>query len=274
MKNNRRKINFSNNLSKIILLIFALSIQSFASNELPDWSGVWERYEDNGGMFDIATTEPKNGRAGNIGVRQFPPLTPEWEEKYKKNLELVKLDRLPDPISYCGTPAGFPRLLALPDVYEFIVRPEKTWIITENGPNIMRIYTDGRELPNKNERWPTYTGESIGYWENNALHFKTVSMLGEKNTVLDRSGLTLSDKAEISTKLYKLNENLLRAELEITDPIALTKTWHVNRHFRKLPMDTRVFDYACAENNRNPITNSGQTLTLGPDGKPIDKIIH
>jgi hypothetical protein len=162
----------------------------------------------------------------------------------------------------------------LPDVYEFIVRPEKTWIITENGPNIMRIYTDGRELPNKNDRWPTYTGESIGYWENNALHFKTVSMLGERNTVLDRSGLTLSDKAEISTKLYKLNENLLRAELEITDPIALTKTWHVNRHFRKLPMDTRVFDYACAENNRNPITNSGQTLTLGPDGKPIDKIIH
>ena len=86
MKNNTRKINCFNKLSKIILLIFALSIQSFASNELPDWSGVWERYEDNGGMFDIATTEPKNGRAGNIGVRQFPPLTPEWEEKYKKNV--------------------------------------------------------------------------------------------------------------------------------------------------------------------------------------------
>ena len=97
MKNNRRKINFSNNLSKIILLIFALSIQSFASNELPDWSGVWERYEDNGGMFDIATTEPKNGRAGNIGVRQFPPLTPEWEEKYKRNLESVSYTHLTLP---------------------------------------------------------------------------------------------------------------------------------------------------------------------------------
>jgi len=27
----------------------------------------------------------------------------------------------------------------------------------------------------------------------------------------------------------------------------------------------------CAENNRNPISGSGKTLTLGPDGKPLDK---
>jgi hypothetical protein len=50
----------------------------------------------------------------------------------------------------------------------------------------------------------------------------------------------------------------------------LTKPWNVIRHFRKLPSGTRIFDYACAENNRNPITSSGKTLTLGPDGIPID----
>ena len=73
---------------------------------LPDWSGVWERYEGNGGMFDISTTQPPEGWAGSPGVRQFPPLTEFWEKKYKQNLELVALDRLPDPISICGTPAG------------------------------------------------------------------------------------------------------------------------------------------------------------------------
>ena len=181
---------------------------------------------------------------------------------------------MPDPISICGTPAGYPRLLALPDVYEFIVRPEKTWIITENGPNIMRIYTDGRELPEENERWPTYTGESAGYWKAGVLHFNTVSMIGEKNTVLDRSGMTLSEKATISTSIFKNEAGLLRAELTIVDPIALSQPWHVTRHFRKLPKETRIFDYACAENNRNPITNTGKTLTLGPDGKPIDKDIE
>ena len=237
---------------------------------LPDWSGVWERYEGNGGMFDIATTQPPEGRAGSPGVRQFPPLTDFWEKKYTQNIDLVALDRLPDPISVCGTPAGYPRLLALPDVYEFIVREEKTWIITENGPNIMRIYTDGRALPGINERWPTYTGESVGSWDQGVLVFTTVSMIGEKNTVLDRSGLTLSDQAEIFTRMFLNEEGLLRAELSITDPIALTKPWNVIRHFRKLPPGTRIFDYACAENNRNPITSSGKTLTLGPDGVPID----
>ena len=69
-------------------------------NKLPDWSGVWERYEGNGGMFDVSTTEPSDGMAGSPGVRQFPPLTPEWEEKYQKNLSLVAKDRLPDPISF------------------------------------------------------------------------------------------------------------------------------------------------------------------------------
>ena len=253
-----------------LTILLCSSAMSQEIKTLPDWSGVWERYEGNGGMFDIATTQPPEGRAGSPGVRQFPPLTDFWEKKYTQNIDLVALDRLPDPKSVCGTPAGYPRLLALPDVYEFIVREEKTWIITENGPNIMRIYTDGRALPGINERWPTYTGESVGSWDQGVLVFTTVSMIGEKNTVLDRSGLTLSDQAEIFTRMFLNEEGLLRAELSITDPIALTKPWNVIRHFRKLPPGTRIFDYACAENNRNPITSSGKTLTLGPDGVPID----
>lgn len=241
---------------------------------LPDWSGVWERLEGNGGMFDVATTKPADGRAGSPGVRQHPPLTDAWEDKYQQTLNVVAEGRLPDPISYCGTPAGYPRLLALPDVYEFIVRPEQTWIVTENGPNIMRVYTDGREHPPPGEIWPTFTGDSVGHWEGQTLVFSTVSMIGEKHTILDRSGLTLSDQASIRTRMFLTDEGLLRAELLIEDPLALKAPWRVTRHFRRAPPGTRVYDYACAENNRNPITESGQTLTLGPDGQAIDRVIE
>lgn len=253
------------------LLVVLLLPQSTVWGEpLPDWSGVWERVEGNGGIFDTSTVKPKDGFAGSPGVRQYPPLTDAWEKKYEANLALAAKDRLPDPISRCGTPAGFPRLLALPDVYEFIVRPEQTWIITENGPNIMRIYTDGRDHAPPEERWPTFTGDSVGHWEGQTLVFTTVSMIGDKHTVLDRSGLTLSDQARISTQMFKTDEGLLRAELTIEDPIALTEPWHVTRHFRRLPDGTRVYDYACAENNRNPITDAGQTLTLDTEGNIID----
>ena len=260
-------------ISALAVLLFSQSAALSQSASLPDWSGVWERFEGNGGIFDPATVEPKDGRAGSPGVRQYPPLTDAWEAKYRVNLALAAKDRLPDPISYCGTPAGFPRLLALPDVYEFIVRREESWIITENGPNIMRIYTDGRKHPPADELWPTFTGDSVGHWEGQTLVFTTVSMIGEKNTVLDRSGLTLSDQAKVATRMFKTDEGLLRAELTIEDPLALREPWRVIRHFRKLPDGTRVYDYACAENNRNPITDFGQTLTLDADGNTIDIII-
>lgn len=255
-----------------LLVAWSLSL-SVLADELPDWSGVWQRVEGNGGIFDPATVQPSDGRAGSPGVRQYPPLTDSWEAKYVATLALVAKDRVPDPISVCGTPAGFPRLLALPDVYEFIVRPETTWIITENGPNIMRIYTDGREHPPTEELWPTFTGDSVGHWEEEALVFTTISMIGEQHTILDRSGLTLSEQATVATRMFLTDEGLLRAELVIEDPLALAEPWHVTRHFRRMPAGTRAYDYACAENNRNPITDAGQTLTLDTEGQVIDKVI-
>jgi hypothetical protein len=261
-------------MRRILFSVLLLAGAPLVADELPDWSGVWQRVEGNGGMFDVSTTEPPDGRAGSPGVRQHPPLTGAWEAKYRANLELVARDRLPDPISRCGTPAGFPRLLALPDVYEFIVRPEQTWIITENGPNIMRIYTDGRAHPPAGELWPTFTGDSVGHWKDGVLEFTTISMIGESQTVLDRSGMTLSDQATIRTRMFLTEEGLLRAELEIDDPLALTETWHVTRHFRRMPPGTKAYDYACAENNRNPITDAGQTLTLDTEGNVIDRVIE
>jgi hypothetical protein len=251
-------------------LLASQLVRAADDTTLPDWSGVWERVEGNGGIFDPATVKPADGRAGSPGVRQYPPLTQEWEARYLAALAVVANGRAPDPISICGTPAGFPRLLALPDVYEFIVRPEQTWIITENGPNIMRIYTDGRDHPPDDELWPTFTGDSTGHWDDQVLTFDTVSMLGENGTVLDRSGLVLSDQATVTTRMFKTGAGLLRAELTIEDPLALREPWNVVRHFRKMPDGTRAFDYACAENNRNPITSSGQTLTLDAQGNTID----
>lgn len=256
------------------IYLVLLSAASVCADELPNWSGVWQRVEGNAGMFDVSTTEPPDGRAGTAGVRQYPPLTEAWEAKYQANLDLVAKERMPDPISRCGTPAGFPRMLALPDVYEFIVRPEQTWIITENGPNIMRIYTDGRPHPPPEDLWPTFTGDSVGSWEGDVLEFTTVSMIGESQTVLDRSGMILSDQATVATRMYLTDEGLLRAELLIEDPLALTEPWHVTRHFRRMPAGTKAYDYACAENNRNPITDAGQTLTLDTEGRVIDKVIE
>jgi len=237
---------------------------------LPDWTGVWAM--QGGTIFDRSTAEPANTQAGAPGARERPPYNAAWEAKYLANIEKVRSDRFPDPISTCGTPIGFPRILNAPDGYEFVVTPKQTWILTENGPNALRIYTDGRQHLGPDEIWPTYTGDSVGHWEGDTLVFSTIGLRGEEGTIVDRTGIVLSQKASAVTRIRKTDPQTLEATVVITDPEAFVRPWTVTKRFRRMPGDVRIMDYACAENNRNPVDPvTGKTLTLDAAGQVIDR---
>ncbi len=240
---------------------------------LPDWSGVWAM---NGGtVFDRGTVDGQGG-SNTPGVREHPPYNAEYEAKYVRNLQLRDDGLFPDPLSFCGIPAGFPRIMNLPDVYEFAVTPKQVWIIAENGPGILRIYTDGREHPEPEMMWPTHTGDSVGHWEGDTLIFDTLSLHSseEGRTILDRTGLYLSDAANITTRMRKLDEATIEAQMTIEDAKALTAPWFVTKTYRKLEAGTRVYDYACAGNNRNPVdVENNRTLILGPNGEILNSAI-
>jgi len=245
--------------------------QVHAQENLPDWSGVWTMM--GGTVFD-SSTQTGQGRSTTPGVREHPPYNAEYEAKYLANLALRDEGILPDPNSLCGIPTGFPRMFNLPDVYEFVVRPEQVWILAENGPNVMRIYTDGREHPAPEDRWPTHTGDSVGHWEGDTLVFDTLSLHSSENgrTLLDRTGLVLSDAAHFVTRMRVNAEGNMEVQMEIDDAKALTAPWKVTKQFSRLDKGTRVYDYACNENNRNPIDlETGWTNTIGPDGKILDQ---
>jgi hypothetical protein len=256
---------------RLTLAAIALAASPAAAHEeLPDWTGVWEMV--GGTLFDRASADPPDGRSGDPGVRQRPPYNEEWEAKYLANIALVAQDRFPDPVTTCGNPIGFPRIFNIVDGYEFVVRPEQTWILTENGPNVLRIYTDGRGHLADGDIWPTYTGDSVGRWEGDTLVFTTIGLRGEDGTIIDRTGAILSGESRGTTRLRKREDGMMEAVITIEDPVALTRPWVVTKTFRKLEGDVRIMDYACAENQRNPIDPAtGKTLTLGPDGKPIDE---
>ena len=252
-------------------LTAAQATRPAATSTLPDWSGIWQMVGPT--VFDRATVQPQNGRAGEPGVRESPPYNDEWEAIYRKNIDLVKQGKFPDPVSTCGTPHGFPRIMNVPDVYEFAVTPTATYILAENGPGIVRVYTDGRKHPGADERWPTYTGASVGHWEGDTLVFETISLKGnsDNDVIVDRTGIVLSNESRATTRMRKINDTMLEAQMVIEDSKALKAPWRVTKQYRKQAAGTWAWDYACAENNRNPISNSGKTLTLGPDGKPLDK---
>ena len=215
-----------------------------------------------GTVFDTATQTGKGGVV-TPGVREHPPYTPEFEKIYEEHLALRDANRYPDVITNCGVPVGYPRILNLPDTYEFIVRPDIFYIVTENGPNTMRVYTDGRPLPAKEDTWGTYTGVSVGHWEGDTLVFRTIGLKGNRDndSILDRS-----DEATVTTRMRKIDKNTLEAKVVIEDPKALTKPWNVTKRFGKNPKRWQfMYDYGCAENNRNPADPvTGKTLILGP----------
>jgi hypothetical protein len=263
-------------MKKLCAAVFVASIAVSAAHAqqtaLPDWSGAWQMIGPT--VFDTVTVEPKNGRAGDPGVRERPPYTAEYEAIYLKNIEAITKGLFPDPITNCGVPHGMPRALNVPDAYEFAVTPQQVWILTENGPGIVRIYTDGRQHPKPEDRWGTYTGDSVGHWEGDTLAFDTISMKGwtEKDEIVDRTGLVLSDQTHVVTRMRRVDAGTLEAQITVEDAKALTKPWTVTKRYRKLPAGTHVYDYACGENNRNPVAESGRTLTLGSDGKPLDRV--
>ena len=236
---------------------------------LPDWTGVWQMVGNT--VFDQATKTPANGVAGLPNTREAVPYNAEWQKKYEANIARVAIDRWPDPLTTCGTPSGFPRDMNTPDTNEFVVRPEESWILTENGPNVVRIYTDGRAHLGPDDIWPTYTGDSVGHWEGDTLVFDTIGLQAFPNTIIDRTGAINSQSLHVVTRMRKIDDKTMEADMTLDDPVAFTRPWHVVKRYRKLKDGSRVFDYACAENQRNIVTPSGKTLTLGSDGKIVDK---
>jgi hypothetical protein len=232
--------------------------------KLPDWTGIW-RQEGNT-IFDKATVEPKGAGAGTPGVRERPPYNAEWEAKYAANIQKVKDDTFYDPLTFCK-PAGMPRMLNLPDTMEWVLRPEQVWYLTENGMQVRRIYTDGRKHDYE-ILFPTYTGHAIGHWEGDTLVAETVML--RDDTIIDRTGLIHSDKLTLQERIRRLDAETMEDTVTLTDPVAFTRPWVVVKRYKRLPAGSEIYDYGCAENNRNPVDVTGKTLTLGSDGKPID----
>jgi hypothetical protein len=238
-------------------------------DELPDWSGVWESV--GGTTLDQATADPKGAKSGTAWAREHPPYNDEWEKKYLANIAKVATGTMPDFNSYCGIPSGYPRILAMPETMEFLVRPEETWFVTENGPNVMRVYTDGRGHPPPDEIWDTYAGDSVGHWEGDTLVFDTIGVKGEGYQLIDRTGAITSNKLHGVVRMRMIEPGLIESKIVLEDPVAFTRPWEVTRRYKRLSAHEHIYEYACAENNRSKIGPDGFTLTLDAEGKVIDR---
>ena len=85
--------------------------------------------------------------------------------------------------------------------------------------------------------------------------------------------IAVTGKAKRPVYLW-IDDETIEIQMTIEDSKALTAPWIVTKTYRRLPEGTKAYDYACAENNRNPVNpETGQTFTLDADGQILDRII-
>jgi hypothetical protein len=239
--------------------IAASGAQARDDAKYPDVGGTWVRP----GAAQWDPTKP-------AGLRQQAPLTPEYQAIFEGNLAITAAGGQEyNPQVNC-LPAGMPRVMIAYDPLEFIVTPEITYMRSDHLSQNRRIYTDGRNWPEKIT--PTFEGYSIGKWVDDdgdgrfdALEVETRGFKGPR--ALDASGLPLHADNQTIVKerifLDKGNRNLLHDRITTIDH-AYTRPWTVTRDYNRDPEPVWVENNCGADNHY--VSLGKETYFISADG--------
>ena len=230
------------------------------------YSSAWEHYQAwldaaNGGTQHTRDTIPDwRGRFIGGGDRLYggpnpassvvEMLTPQYQEYFVQDMASVAQKRSWGANAFCF-PGGF--VTAVREAEEFITTPEKVWILgAGNNRNYIRwIYTDGSGHSAEEFQYPKWHGESIGFWDGDALVVHTNQIRGWKG------GLTeFTDRLE-TVERYRRVGDTIEGEITFYDSEVFVRPVYSKLAF-ELYTDTRP--------ELRPLYNSC-TDTNGPSTK-------
>ena len=211
----------------------------------PDWSGV--RARTKGGTAH----DPDGPPQGEPPSARF---TPEYHAKMMKTVEDRKIGIEYDPLSQCESPT-YPRWLNMPFLREFVVTPKQTVIITEAFNAVRFIYTDGRDHLPEEDRYPTESGDTIGFWSNGKLYTHTNQIMGH---MYERAQGFYTDEAETVEIWEEVDDRTIVGHVWMYDPPALLEPWYTRQSYTKLTdQDTnRLRHWACKGNPNNDVVET------------------
>jgi hypothetical protein len=250
-------------------------------DKLPDWTGTWfmtDGFSFPGRALTVLAPDPA-GQEGGFSYGELPgtyfkgaPYKPEYQKIYDEKVRVAREQfKVFDSMGSCVIPHGMPRILGGgPGPTEFIVTPEQTTIIWDYMNEMVRIYTDGRPHPQPGDAYGSAVmGHSTGIWEGQTLVVDTRNM---RASAYDRSGAPHSEQVHVVTRITRKDENTMEFAMTIDDSMMLTGPWQVTRTMRRMGSDSRLpsldIEGSYCENNRNPVSEAGQTAVLGSEQQP------
>ncbi len=218
------------------MTLFALSVAQADNHaatrmaifaKLPNWTGEWESVASN----NTAAAEPS--------------FTAAWTAK--RNSKKSASELVDNAQSRCVW--GMPRLLKGTHLFEVIVMPEQTFF-SYNVNEFRHVWTDGRKHPLHTT--VTNTGHSIGHWEGLTLVIDTIAM--QSGLWINPKGATLSPKASIHERWSQTDNDHLKVDVTIQDPIALSKPLVFSRRYQRIADSNTLIQQECFEQQHEGVT--------------------
>lgn len=210
----------------------------------PDWQGVWVA---EGLEAEISGFPSPDARPYKLLPNSFP-----WNEEGRARVEAA---RSKNPTSKADG-WGFPLMMDSSAPFEFIITPRKTLIINVYR-DVRHIYTDGRDHPPEEDRWPTTCGDSIGRWEADTLVIDTVSVRNPNRYFF--SAPPLSEEAHYVERLRMTGPGRIEYVMTIEDPVTLERPYTVELVYVHASGLDRLINDAY-DNDRSEVENGLFTI--------------
>ncbi len=111
---------------------------------------------------------------------------------------------------------------------------------------------DNTPVPANYKEW---LGVSRGHWEGNTLVVETTNvkpgamMINSAMPGTPQIHIPTSDKMKIVERFTRLNDDYLKFEITVEDPVVLTRSWSARFPWKRDP-NYKLLEYACHEDNR------------------------
>lgn len=199
----------------------------------PDWSGWWFLQMGRPpGNANPSSAPPAGGRSD--AVRKItpdsfgqPPFKPEYQELAKKLLafELSEQTEPPPgakPYKTCEPFRFTGKFFADPEAgVEFLMTPGRVTIADEAG-QLRRIYLD-RKMPAEVDE--TYTGTSVGRWEDQTLVIETTGLSRNTQFMVVGGGIPIGKNVRSTERISLKEPDVLQIDSVVMAPDSLSEPY-------------------------------------------------
>jgi hypothetical protein len=207
-------------------LLLAAVAGTARAQSLPDWSGAWI------GEGLEAEISGFPGRSAEYKLLEGMP----WNEEGRARMEAARARGA----SSKADGWGFPLMMNSAAPLQFLITPGETLIINVYR-DVRHVYTDDREHPAAEDRWPTTWGDSVGCWEGDTLIIDTVSVRNPNRFFF--SSPPLSEQAHYVERLRMTAPDRIESVMTIEDPVTLSEPWVIElAYVRAKGLDRLIHD--------------------------------